>query len=271
MIKKLLIMIWLVLLLPITGYSNGPLPDINVPLYLAVVSPANPTTPAVKGVLIYDDCSGDVMLSWHMEGTTIGTAPDWGCSDGDTTGTACGGGGSIDSNLFKDGASSLDCPGNDSCMKFDNVNEDIWDADEGKDIFWIYAETVVDDMHIFDVVGDANNYLYIFVNSSAGNDVEAIYTGQSVSQTLVCDSNFSTNQQVRVTYQRKVSETAADHKLSVDINDDGVDDCTSGAEDDLTTFSAAAKASSTVKFGNDPNYAADFHIDKGSIYATSGL
>ncbi len=85
MIKKLLISICLVLLLPVTAFSIGSTPDLDISGYVAVVSPTSPTTPAVKSagvdyshILLFltGDGAWDVGVSYTLDGSECSSLTD---------------------------------------------------------------------------------------------------------------------------------------------------------------------------------------------------
>jgi hypothetical protein len=220
-----------------------------------------------------DDCSGDLMFSWHMENTTVTSGTPAGCSDGDTTGSA-NGSVELSSTQVSDGTYSAKADAITEYYYFAVSSEDIVAVAEGKVILDIYVDVFVNATRFWHIdTADTESLQCTTTGSAADIEITCTFNGDGWSSTIfTAGSGHAEDEWLRVTYQWKASESTADHKLTLcDLTPpDTTSNCTiKGPEDDID--GVWGDGPDNLELGNSGNTASTIYVDNIQIYATSDL
>jgi hypothetical protein len=224
-----------------------------------------------------DDCSGDLMFSWHMENTNIETGTPCGCVDssGDTDASLTGGA-SISGTQYSDGSNSVNSPNGQDYYTFDSASDDNFNDAEGKIVVDVYVGSFIANTEIIRIDDNSSTNRLVLKLQGTSTDiyVQAIWTGDGsddFANTPSGQSYQGEDEWLRITYQWKVAASTADHKTEIcDLTPpDSTSNCqNSGAQDDITGWTSNA---SYFDVGNNSATACDYYIDNLEVYATSGL
>jgi hypothetical protein len=223
-----------------------------------------------------DDCSGDLMFSWHMESTTVTSGTPAGCSDGDTTATA-NNSPTLSSTQTSDGTYSAYANASVEYYYFAISSEDLVAVAEGKVEFDLYIETLASNQRFFHVDTSDIESIQCTINSGSTTSdirIDCTFTGDDWGSTVHSGSatGHAEGEWLRVTYQWKASESNADHKLTVcDLTPpDTTSNCYSqGPEDDID--GAWTFLPDNLELGDSAATSGNLYIDNFQSYATSGL
>ena len=221
-------------------------------------------TPASVG------CAGDLKWSWYMEDTDITADTPAGCSDGSAKTAVLVSSATIATDQYYDGSESLKVVSSTDYASFANFDGDEFDFNEGKIIFYFMINVYVDSAVLLKISYDGTDFLSIYL-SPTGDGTDIKVGARYVDGYLLADSSgvCQVDEWIRVTYQWKVSESAADHALEICDNLGGTPNCfTDGPEDDLGTWAGAANS---CLIGSVSTQNITGWIDGIEIYATSGL
>lgn len=268
--KKL---VFLLLLIPVIAFAGFKVDGVTNPAKVdGVALPAK-----VDGVTsnYCDDCSGDLMMSVHFENLDITSGTPCGCLDGgDSTMTAAGDGNATLSGVRKsDGTYSGLYPDGNEYHLLSSATSAQFSRSEGKLIMDIYVGTFIANANVFKAYNGTDHLTIRMQGTSSALDFRVHWYNGTDNAYLTCDDggHIDEAEWLRLTLQWKLSESAADWKMTVCelTPPDTTANCqTQGPEDNLSTWTGDV---TNIFFGNNTANAAAFNIDNTEIFATSGL
>jgi hypothetical protein len=248
--------------------------------WLNVVTGVGGSTPAC------DDCSGDLMFSWHFENSLdITQGVPCGCVDSGGDSTAEANGPATFDNTYKyDGVYSGDYPGAADYHKFLSSTDANFNHEEGKIIVWVYAVTFVNGAEIYRADNGATNSDFLQLDmTNVDTDITfrahwQTYNGgtptNDYATTPTLSTYFAESEWLRVTYQWNRSASAgSQHKIEAcgPPTYAGGDCDDSGAQDTIDDWAVGGGSTTRTHWGIYTGVAADIRLDNAQIYANSGL
>jgi hypothetical protein len=223
-----------------------------------------------------DDCSGDLMFSYHFENDLdITQGTPCGCVDagGDTTATASGTA-TFDASIKSDGSYAGDYLDNQDYHDFTSATVQNFNDEEGKIVFDIYITTFVNGADILYIDNGTDYLLLDMTNTSTDIRIRAQWHANGADDyiTTTTTGDHDEGEWARVTYQWKQSASALDHDVTVcDLTlPDTTSNCDSaGVQDNIADWTSGDATG--FQIGVVSNHAADAHIDNLEVFATSGL
>ena len=203
-----------------------------------------------------DSCTGGLLFSWHMENATVTSGLPAGCSAGDTTASYASDG-VLNTDLFYDGATSLDIPTDGDYAYFTVSGDDIINPSAGTITFNAYIGTLANNARFFSTGPDTNNYLRVLIQNT--DEIRVTWDGNTTLVTITTtDANLPTSTWVRVVVRYTTADV--DPNLSVKVLGYGTE-VTSN-----TNLTAWAGANGTMVVGNAGAGVGDLHIDNVKVY-----
>jgi len=204
---------------------------------------------ATDGAASCADCSGTASFIWECNSTTVGDTgfSPCGCSDGDTTLAATGGVSVSAGTFIMDDIAGGD--GNDY-YSADVSSDDVIDDTIGTVFIRLTVNTWSDDTRLFRLVGDANNFIYLSIDSL--NDIRIWHEGNDVrTQIVTAGNSFATDTEYIIRARWRTADLDPNLQITFFntsmVQQDDVSDNTN-----LTAFTTQAGAGD-LKIGNPNN------------------
>lgn len=202
-----------------------------------------------------DSCTGTLLFSSHFEALDVTSGTPCGCSVGDTTGTASSAA-VINSDLYSDGANSLDCPTSTDYLSYSISSGDIFSQTAGTITFRLYITTFKNGAILFRNYIDADNRFQISLSGTddaTGRECTILWRGNATSVSAATTAaNMAVNTWYTVTGKY---QSTGNPNLSIQI------DATTAATSN-TDPTAFVGTPATVVIGEAGGITgSDFHVD----------